>query len=110
MSRFLVTFSGTILTVDGRVDRDAVDRVTDEVLDVLLLFPDLIDPDVGATMSKGSVEFMMLADAETPKGSVALAAHHLRMALETAVARTGLDVKVQLEGASALAQPTSIPA
>jgi len=110
MSRFLVTFSGTILTVDGRVDRDAVDRVTDEVLDELLLLPDLIDPDAGATMSTGSVEFMMLADAETPEGSVALVAHHLRRALESAVERTGLSVKVQLEGASALAQPTSIPA
>ena len=74
MSRFLVTFSGTILTVDGRVDRDAVERVTDEVLDELLLLPDLIDPDAGATMSTGSVEFMMFADAETPEGSVALVA------------------------------------
>jgi len=110
MTRFLVTFSGTLLTADGRVDRDALDRVTDEVLDELLLVRDLIDPDAGATMSSGSVEFMMMADAATPEAAVALVAGHLRGAVETAVARSGLDVRVELESATALAQPASIPA
>jgi hypothetical protein len=86
-----VTFSGTILTADGRMDRHALDRVTDEVLDELLLVCDLIDPDAGATMSSGSVEFMMMADAATTEAAVA-----------TAVARSDLDVRVELEGAAAL--------
>ncbi len=110
MSRFLVTISGTILTADGPADRDALDRVTDEVLDVLLLVRNLIDPDAGATMSSGSVEFMMMADAATPEAAVALVAEHLRCAVETTVIRTGLDVRVELESATALAQPASIPA
>jgi hypothetical protein len=97
-----VTFSGTILTADGRMDRHALDRVTDEVLDELLLVCDLIDPDAGATMSSGSVEFMMMADAATREAAVALVAGHLRGAVETAVARSDLDVRVELEGAAAL--------
>ena len=110
MSRFLVTFTGTILTADGRVDRDALDRVTDEVLDELLLVRDLIDPDAGATMSSGSVEFMMMADAPTPEAAVTLVAEHLRRAVEMAILRSGLDVRVELDGATAIAQPVSIPA
>jgi hypothetical protein len=110
MSRFHVTFSGTILTSTGRVDRDAIDRVTDEVLDELLLVRDLIDPDAGATMSSGSVEFMMMADAATPEAAVALVAEHLRRAVGAAITRSGLDVRVELEGATAIAQPASIPA
>lgn len=110
MSRFLVTFSGTILTADGRVDHDALDRVTDEVLDELLLVPHLIDPDAGATMSSGSVEFMAMADAATPEAAVTLVAEHLRRAVATAITRSGLDVRVELESATALAQPASIPA
>lgn len=110
MNRCLVTFNGTILTAEGRVDRDALDRVTDEVLDELLLVRDLIDPDAGATMNSGSVEFMMMADAATPEAAVALVAEHLRRAVGTALTRSGLDVRVELEGATAIAQPASIPA
>ena len=57
MSRFHVTFAGSVLAADGRVDEVAVDRITDEVLDELMTKSSLIDPDAGASLSSGSVEF-----------------------------------------------------
>ena len=61
-------------------------------------------------MSSGSVEFMMMADAATPEAALDVVAEHLRRAVETAVIRSGLDVCVELESATALVQPASTPA
>ena len=53
---------------------------------------------------------MMMIDAATPEAAVALVVEHLRRAVATAITRSGLDVRVELEGATAIAQPASIPA
>lgn len=110
MNRFHVTFTGSVLTVDGNVDEAAVDRVTDEVLDQLLKQRLLIDPDVGASLATGFVEFMVGVDAETPEASVALVAGHLRDALDEAVRRYGAELRVELEGTSARSEASSVPA
>lgn len=110
MIRFHVTFTGSVLTAAGRVDEDAVDRVTDEVLDQLLKQRSLIDPDAGAALATGFVEFMVGVDAETPEAAVALVAEHLRVALDEAARRYGADLRVELQGASARSEASSVPA
>ena len=101
MSRFHVTFTGSVLNAAGRVEEDAVDRVTDEVLDQLLKRRSLIDPDAGAALATGFVEFMVGVDAETPEAAVALVAEHLRSALYEAARRIGGDLRVELRAARA---------
>lgn len=63
------------------LQRDALDRHSDAVMDALLVEPNLTDPDVGVNFGTGVVDVCASVDAEDEPGALRLALVAIRSAL-----------------------------
>ena len=105
MRRFYVTFEVSALTEAGDVDGAGSEAMIDATLDLLLDRPALIDPDAGAELSSGKVEFMAVIDADTPERAVAIVGEHLRECVARALNGIGTGLRVEFRCATAVEQP-----
>ena len=101
MNRFYVTFELSALDDSGAADIPLSEALTDATLDALLELPELIDPDAGAELATGRIEFMMMVDASTPEQAVAVVGRRLRECLGLALGRFP-GFKVEFRGATAI--------
>jgi len=108
MDRFYVTFETSARTERGGIDREATEAIVDATLDRLLERREVIDPDAGAEMSGGRVEFMMMVEAKTPEQAVTDVGELLRRCVGSALERAP-GMVVEFTAATAVEQST-IPA
>lgn len=101
MSQFYVTFELSAQTESGEVDVPSTEAFIDATLDALLERPELIDPDAGAELAAGRVEFMMIVEARTPERAVATVGLHLRDCVAKALRATKAPVEVGFTSARA---------
>lgn len=62
------------------LDRDTMDRHSDDLMDALLIEPNLTDPDVGVNFGTGAVDVCATVEAEDAPGALRLALVAIRSA------------------------------
>ena len=103
MNRFHVTFDVLVGSTQGELRADRVERFTDHVLNLLVDRSGLIDPDAGAALALGSLEFMAMVEAGTPEDAVSIVGTHLRGCVAIALgADDGTGLRVEFRGATAV--------
>ena len=107
MSRFYVTFEISALTERGDADIQRCEAFIDATLDALLDRSGLIDPDAGAELATGRVEFMAVVEASTPERAVSTVGKLLRDCVAQ-VLRGSPGIDVEFLGATV--EPNEVPA